>query len=88
MTINGGKLPPRLTGRRERKQHSRSQQQQQLSQQLTEDDHAIVAPSTDILPKIENWNNEMANNIPSTASTSINKTGVAQPIRGIHLYIQ
>ena len=79
-SVMGSKLPPRLTGRRERKQHLRYQPQQQSTQQLVTDESATVASAADILPKIENWNNEMANNIPTASSIGI--TATTQAVRG------
>ena len=75
-------MPPRLTGRRERKQHPRSQQQSAQQSAMDEITAASVT-TTEILPKIENWDNEMANNIPVGASSTSNNNGPAQPVRGI-----
>ena len=76
------KLPPRLAKARELKEREKQQkggtsgakqlhlQQQQVVQPLPPaTDHQ--PPGDSILPKIENWNNEMANNIPRPSVDSV-----------------
>ena len=60
-----GKLPPRLASNRRDRNSGRNQQQQSAA---AEDEGPAVAG--EILPKIENWDNEMANNIPTNANQS------------------
>ena len=65
------KLPPRLAKQREQKEKEKHQRGQ--SQPA---DQVAASNTNNMMPKIENWNNEMANNVMSpakgTASTEQN----------------
>lgn len=49
------KLPPRLAKQREQKEREKKESKQQPS---------TPTPTDSFMPKIEDWDNEMANNIP------------------------
>lgn len=68
------KLPPRLAKQREQKEKEKEQnrQQQQFQVQIqpsSPQQQPTSVPDTQVfMPKIENWDNELANNIPSNTS--------------------
>jgi len=69
------KLPPRLVKQREQKEKEKHQRGQ-----LQPADQAAVCNTQDMMPKIENWNNEMANNLmsPAKGATSTEQTASQQ----------